>query len=282
MLRVRLAPIVTRRTSSGLVRWLRLPRTVFEYLILYFGLLLLGAMLLGGTVVCVVLVLTAPKKRRRSRARGAASGVFRYYLNIMGALGIIRCDLSAIDGLRHDGGLVVAPNHPTLLDAMLMLSRMPNATCIMKSSLSRNFFLGKGAKMAGYIENDAARSMVRQAVDRLAEGGQLLVFPEGTRTVAEPVNPLKGAFSLIAKKSGKPVQIVIIETNSPYLRKGWPLWKRPDLPLHYRARLGPKFEPTGTTEEIKLKTQKIFERELSRQAVEKTRPYASAESPIDA
>ena len=274
--------IVTRPVSTVIARVLRLPRTVFEYLILYFGLLLLGVMLLGGTVVCVGMVLTAPKERRRGRARAAASAVFRYFLNIMGALGIIRTDLAAIDGLRHDGPLVVAPNHPSLLDAVLMLSRMPNATCIMKSSLARNFFLGKGAQMAGYIENDAARSMVRQAVDRLAEGGQLLVFPEGTRTVTEPINPLKGAFSLIAKKSGKPVQIVIIETNSPYLRKGWPLWRRPDLPLYYRARLGPKFEPLGTTDEIKLKTQKIFERELSRQPLENARPYASTESPIDA
>ncbi len=273
---------MTKPVSARLARWLRLPRTLLEYLVLYFGLLLLGTMLLGGTVVCLVMVLTAPKDRRRGRARAAASGVFRYFLNIMGALGVIRTDLSAIDCLRHEGALVVAPNHPTLLDAVLMLSRMPNATCIMKASLARNFFLGKGAQMAGYIENNAARSMVRQAVDRLDEGGQLLVFPEGTRTISEPVNPLKGAFSLIAKKSGKPVQIVIIETNSPYLRKGWPIWKRPDLPLYYRARLGPQFEPTGTTDEIKLKTQHIFERELARQPVEKTWPFTATDSPIDA
>ncbi len=275
---------MTKQASHWAARLLRLPRTLFEYLILYFGLLLLGSMLLGGTVICLIVVLCSPPHRRRSRARAAVSSVFRYFLNIMGALGLIRTDLGEIDRLRNQGALVVAPNHPSLLDAMLMLSRMPNASCIMKSSLMRNVFLAKGAQMAGYIENDAARSMVRQAVQRLDEGGQLLVFPEGTRTISEPVNPLKGAFSLIAKKSGKPVQIVIIETNSPYLRKGWPLWKRPDLPLYYRARLGPQFEPTGTTDEIKLRTQKIFERELARYPAKVSRPYpdTDTDSPIDA
>ncbi len=273
---------MTKQPSHWVARLLRLPRTLLEYLILYSGLLLLGTMLLGGTVICLVVVLSSPKPRRRGRARAAASLVFRYFLNIMGALGIIHTDLGDIDNLRGEGGLVVAPNHPSLLDAMLMLSRMPNATCIMKSSLTRNIFLAKGAEMAGYIENDAARSMVRQAVQRLDEGGQLLVFPEGTRTICEPVNPLKGAFSLIAKKSGKPVQIVIIETNSPYLRKGWPIWKRPDLPLYYRARLGPRFEPTGTTDEIKVRAQNIFERELARRPIEQARPYPDTESPIDA
>lgn len=272
---------MTNTVAIWVSRLLRLPRTVFEYVILYFSLLLLGLMLLAGTVVCVVMVLTAPKELRRNRARAAASGVFRYYLNIMSALGIIRTDLSELNELQHAGGLVVAPNHPSMLDAVLMLSRMPNATCIMKSSLAKNFFLGKGAQMAGYIENDAARSMVRQAVQRIHEGGQLLVFPEGTRTVVNPVNPLKGAFSLIAKKSGHPIQIVIIESNSKFLCKGWPLWKRPDLPLYYRAKLGPRFEPTGSTDEIKAKTAAIFERELAHSAVSETSHYPASDYSLD-
>ena len=40
-----------------------------------------------------------------------------------------------------------------------------------------------------------------------------------------------------------PVQTLIIETDSPYLSKGWPLFKRPGLPIVYRVRLGRRFAP---------------------------------------
>jgi hypothetical protein len=39
------------------------------------------------------------------------------------------------------------------------------------------------------------------------------------------------------------VQMLIIETDSPYLSKGWPLFRVPSLPITYRVRLGRRFEP---------------------------------------
>lgn len=265
---------MTERASGWGTRLLRLPRTLFEYSVLYLGLLLLGVMLLLGTLVLVFRVISTPRAHQRAGARAAVSTLFRSYLNILGVLGILRVDLSELESLRNAGPLVVAPNHPSMLDAVLMLSRMPNATCIMKASLTRNVFLGRGARLAGYIENTDPRTMVRQAVQRLEDGGQLLVFPEGTRTISFPVNPLKGAFSLIAKRSGCPVQIVFIESNSGFLGKGWPLWRRPDLPLFYRARLGPRIDPRGLdTDEIKRRTVAVFTRELAGETASGARPY---------
>jgi hypothetical protein len=36
---------------------------------------------------------------------------------------------------------------------------------------------------------------------------------------------------------------VFIETDSPYLSKGWPLFRRPSMPITYRIRLGCRFDP---------------------------------------
>src|SRR6266404_3487783 len=69
------------------------------------------------------------------------------------------------------------------------------------------------------------------------EGGVLLLFPEGTRTTRTPINPLAGSVALIARLANVPVQTLVIETDSPYLSKGWPLFKRPSLPIIYRVRL---------------------------------------------
>jgi 1-acyl-sn-glycerol-3-phosphate acyltransferase len=71
----------------------------------------------------------------------------------------------------------------------------------------------------------------------------LLLFPEGTRTTRAPINPLVGSVGLIAKRAGVPVQTLVIETDSPFLSKGWPLFRRPTLPITYRVRLGRRFPP---------------------------------------
>ena len=73
--------------------------------------------------------------------------------------------------------------------------------------------------------------MVRDAVASLSEGGQLVLFPEGTRTVRRRSTPFKPGITLIAHLAQAPIQTVIIETDSPYLRKGWPLLRPPPAPV---------------------------------------------------
>jgi 1-acyl-sn-glycerol-3-phosphate acyltransferase len=144
---------------------------------------------------------------------------------------------------RRTRGLIVAANHPAMYDAMVVVARLPRGVCIMKAELVRNIFLGGGARLAGYIRNDSGRGMVRDAVECLKEGGQLVMFPEGTRTVRPPINPFKPGMTLIAHLAKAPIQTVIIESDSPYLRKGWPLLKAPPAPVVIRVRLGRRFEP---------------------------------------
>jgi 1-acyl-sn-glycerol-3-phosphate acyltransferase len=69
------------------------------------------------------------------------------------------------------------------------------------------------------------------------------LFPEGTRTTRVPLNPLTGSVGVIAKHARVPVQMLIIETDSPYLSKGWTLFRVPNLPITYRVRLGRRFDP---------------------------------------
>jgi 1-acyl-sn-glycerol-3-phosphate acyltransferase len=102
-------------------------------------------------------------------------------------------------------------------------------------------FLGSGSRLARYIKNDSPRQMIRESVENLRRGCVLLLFPEGTRTTRAPINSLTPSVGLIAKLANVPVQTLLIETDSPYLSKGWPLFRRPNLPITYRVRLGKRF-----------------------------------------
>jgi 1-acyl-sn-glycerol-3-phosphate acyltransferase len=171
-------------------------------------------------------------------------------------------DLTAIDALRGGPPLILAPNHPCLIDALLILTRHPNLVCVMKSALMRNVFLGSGSRLARYVRNDSSRQMVKESVSHLKDGAVLLLFPEGTRTTRDPINSLVGSVGLIAKHAQVPVQTLIIETDSPFLSKGWPLFKRPTLPIIYRVRLGERFDPPSDVTAFTTELDQYYRREL--------------------
>jgi 1-acyl-sn-glycerol-3-phosphate acyltransferase len=192
----------------------------------------------------------------------AIMACFRFYLWCLQLTGRAHCDLTQLDRLRAEGGLVIAPNHPALIDVVLITSRLPRVTCIMKAELWDSPLLGAGARLAHFIRNDSPKGMVKLAVEEIRAGSQLLVFPEGTRTMHAPVNTFKGGFALIAKEAGVPVQTVFIETNSPYLGKGWPVYKMPSLPLYYRVRLGQRFTVEGDVKEFTRNLEAYFREQL--------------------
>ena len=232
---------VQRASRPGLLR--RGLHRLYEYCALGFGLGLLGVISLTWTLLAVPLYYVLPRRWAVPLARWANTAGFRVYLGALGLTGACRFDLSALDALRSEGPMIVAPNHPCLLDALLVISRLPNMTCIMKVDIVDNIFLGAGARLAGYIRNDAQLSMIRQSVAELKSGSQLLIFPEGTRTTRWPINTCKGTTALIASRARVPIQTVFIETDSGYLGKGWPLFRRPPMPITYRVRLGRRFAP---------------------------------------
>jgi len=206
--------------------------------------------------------LRGPRGTVAARA-GIARG-YRWYFACAQASGLLSIRSDALDALRDEpGGLLIAANHPTMIDAMVLVSRLPRSVCIMKAELVRNVFLGAGARLARYICNDSPRGLVRQAVQSLKEGGQLVMFPEGTRTVQRPVNAFRPGFTLIADRAGVPIQTVVLETDNPFLTKGWPIWRLPPLPIVIRARLGERFAPDADHAALLERLERYFASQLA-------------------
>jgi 1-acyl-sn-glycerol-3-phosphate acyltransferase len=238
----------------------------YEYLVLYGGLLLFAVMCLAWSLPAGILRHLMPEKTGERVSQAAIMLVFRTYLAAIRISGLVKCDLSELDSLRNEKGLIITTNHPSLIDVVLIASRLQRIVCILKADLLNNPLLGGGASMAGYIRNDSAGKLIRRAVETVHNGNQLLIFPEGTRTVAPPVNEFKEGFGLIARKSGVPIQTVFIETNSPFLGKHWPLLKRPEFPLVYRVRLGKRFEVTGDAKTFVQDLEHYYREQLTQQS----------------
>jgi 1-acyl-sn-glycerol-3-phosphate acyltransferase len=222
---------------------LRPLKILYEHFALYSSLTLLGLICLSWSVCALPLYFLLPRRIGTAVGRRGIMSGFRLYAWSLSVTRTYHLDLRDVDSLRGGPPLILAPNHPCLIDALLILTRHPNIVCVMKSALMRNVFLGSGSRLARYVRNDSSRQMVKESVWHLREGGILLLFPEGTRTTRPPINPLVGSVGLIAKHANVPVQTLVIETDSPYLSKGWPLFRRPALPITYRVRLGKRFDP---------------------------------------
>jgi 1-acyl-sn-glycerol-3-phosphate acyltransferase len=241
----------------------RFLKIAYEYFALYTSLTLLGLICLGWTVFALPLYFILPRRLGTAVGRRAIMTGFRLYAWSLSVTRSYHLDLREIDSLRGGPPLILAPNHPCLIDALLILTRHPNIVCVMKSALMGNVFLGSGARLARYVLNDSTRQMVKESVAHLAEGGVLLLFPEGTRTTRSPINPLVGSVGLIARHAQVPVQTLIIETDSPFLSKGWPLFRRPRLPIIYRVRLGRRFSPPEDNAAFTAELDRYYRQELA-------------------
>lgn len=206
---------------------------------------------LGGLLLNIACAPFLPWRRRRPVqrvARRAIRWMFEFWNRWIHATRFIPIHWhNCQDGLAPAGSIIVA-NHPSLVDATWLLSRLPDTVCIFKRSLLRNPCIAPAALLAGYIAGDLGIDTIRAAAEKLREGCSLLVFPEGTRTArGVDLNPLRPGFALMAARAAAPVQIVRLELSDTLLPRYEPWWQVPRMPVTINITRGPVLAPPRVT-----------------------------------
>lgn len=240
----------------------------YEFLAMVLGLGFLALLCLAWLPFAMILQPLLPERIARPLGRRVIMAAFRLYLRFLELFCACRFDLGELDRLADEGALVLVANHPSLLDVVMIVSRLPNAVCVMKASLMNNLLLGAAARLARYIPNNESLKLVLNARDELRTGSQLLIFPEGTRTTSFPVDACTPGAGLVARRAGVPVQTLLIDFSSPYLGKAWPLFRRPELPLRFRVRLGRRFEPPRDAKAFSRQLEAYFRAALAGDAAD--------------
>ncbi|EGF95740.1 1-acyl-sn-glycerol-3-phosphate acyltransferase [Brevundimonas diminuta] len=110
-----------------------------------------------------------------------------------------------VRGLEHrpTGPALIAAKHQGMLDVIAPFAFLDDACFVMKKELMPLPFFGWFAWKTKMIAVDRAahakalKDMVRQTRARLAEGRQILIFPEGTRTTpGEPADYKPGVAAI--------------------------------------------------------------------------------------
>lgn len=181
--------------------------------IISFGLFGIGTVLISLAAFPVMRCIFWGKRRFNKAARKFISYMFRFFTWFMV---IIRASsVKTSDGKKFSNlkGCVVIANHPSLLDVVMLISRIPNADCVVNASLSGKNIVHIITRTLYISNNLPHEEFMKRCVQSINEGNALIIFPEGTRSLTDGQNPFKKGAARVALNAGCPVVPVFMGGN---------------------------------------------------------------------
>lgn len=227
---------IIHKIASKLHQWWRLLATAFGFILFgFYGLVVLSIIWFS-----LLRLFIWNKDKRCMIAQCTISLSFKIFLWIVKTLGIINYKFEGIEKLKQDKNCLVVANHPSLLDVVLLVSVMPHCNCLVKGALLNNIFISRIIKTAGYILNGETNKILSNCQEILLNGGRILIFPEGTRSVpSQPIKLQRGAAN-IALRCQADIRIIHIDCDPFWLIKGQRWYQVPVKKTVFNITVGEK------------------------------------------
>jgi len=202
----------------------------------------------GGLAFSVVAApilrrLSGTPLERRRRAQRLIHHWFRAFLAYMRWVGLSEVHVRGAERLRGPGPQLIVANHPTLLDVVVMGSLIRELDCVVKREAWSNPFMRSVVAAAGYIPNDTGDQLVDRCVERIEQGGSLLIFPEGTRSPEGELGLFQRGAAHTALRSGQPLLPVSIRCDPPTLMRGQKWSDVPPRRMRFSIEVGDPIAP---------------------------------------
>ncbi|MBY0336713.1 MAG: 1-acyl-sn-glycerol-3-phosphate acyltransferase [Acetobacteraceae bacterium] len=186
----------------------------------------------AGTALASALVLPfALGSRPRVLAMMRAWG--RCVLVLLRAICGIELRVLGRDHLPASGAALIAAKHQSAFDTIVWFTLLPAPAYVMKQELFRIPLYGWLARAAGHIGVDreagarAMRGLLRAGQQAAAEGRQVVIFPEGTRTAPGERRAYQPGVAALAAAMKAPVIPVATDSGRFWGRRSF--LKRPGV-----------------------------------------------------
>jgi 1-acyl-sn-glycerol-3-phosphate acyltransferase len=204
---------------------------------LSFSIFGLGGVLLWVLVFPILNMIPGKPSKKRQRAQKCVHYSFYFFIGLMHRIGIMTYEINGLEKLNRPGQLILA-NHPTLIDIVFLLSRIPAASCIVKHQLLNNPCMKGPIINAGYISNEDPMKMIGSCADYLKSGGIIIIFPESTRTVPKTSYKFHRGAAAIALQAGVVVTPVTLHCSPSTLTKSEKWYQIPERRFHLSMTVG--------------------------------------------
>ena len=199
----------------------------------------LGGLILGVLVFPLCFVLIGNRLKRQWVARQIIGGSFGAFVWMMKSLGVLSYEIRGAGNWHNLQGTLIIANHPSLIDVVFLVSFFPQAECVVKNAVIRNPFMRGTVTAANYVSNSDPEEILANCTQRLNQGSNLILFPEGTRRdQSEPFRFKLGA-AAIAVRSQASILPIYIECRPATLRKHEPWYRIPRHRPHWVFEIPP-------------------------------------------
>ena len=130
-------------------------------------------------------------------------------------------------GVRELSGSVLVSNHLSLMDPLLVIWLFPRCKTIVKAGWLRVPIFGWFTRGCGYVPagegawtGAAAEKRRGELAQYLDSGGNLFLFPEGTRSLDGEVGTFRRGAFVLAKATGRPLALLRISGSEHLLKRG--------------------------------------------------------------
>ncbi|ONG49033.1 1-acyl-sn-glycerol-3-phosphate acyltransferase [Pseudoroseomonas deserti] len=174
---------------------------------------LLFLVLTAATCIFGLALLALPRQVMRRYVQGWAR-LMMWLLKHVCGIGLI------VTGREHlpPGPAVIAAKHQSAYDTVVWLAILPDPIYVLKQELLKIPAWGKLARHYGSVAVDrkggasALKRMVRESAALLTQGHQVVIFPEGTRTL--PGHRVPYQPGIVALAAASPAPVVPVATDS--------------------------------------------------------------------
>ncbi len=168
-----------------------------------------------------------------------------------------------------DNPVIFAPNHQSFLDSVLLISSLPNKTLIYTYFLSRELGfikVSRGDSLAKLMNtiivniDTNLKDSIQKMASILQNKRNIIIFPEGTRTVDGQLGTFKKTFAILSKELNCPVVPIAINGAYQSFKRGNILPRPTPISIHI---LPPMYPDTLTVDDIVAKTRDAIAHKLT-------------------
>jgi 1-acyl-sn-glycerol-3-phosphate acyltransferase len=220
-------------------RWVRILLSGWSFFLFFVGSPLIGILLFP-----VLRLLSESREEHRRRCTRILAGGFRIFTGWMSLARLIEPPPVVVlpESVEPGEPYVLVTNHPSLIDVILLLASFEGLTCVVKGSWYRSLVLGPLLRSANYLPGpgsgeEESEDMLGTMVEHLRAGHPLLVFPEGTRSLADRLHRFRRGAVEAAIRAKVPIVAMFVAIDRPFLMKGRAWWDVPRSKAHYSIEL---------------------------------------------
>ena len=158
---------------------------------------------------------------------------WKFFINILEKTKIIKLEIDNKDKIGSIRNSIIVSTHPSLIDIVILMSIIPQATCFVADKLARNPFFKGMVDLLFILDVQSIDEWLENTIKKIDSGLNVVIFPMGTRHRENETPKIRRGTALIAQKSHRDIVMLNLKSDSDFLQINQPIYDAGDKTVKY-------------------------------------------------